>query len=95
MTIGQTVWKQFQKEILPELGPRTKWQKIFPELRPGNIVLVMEEDTSRGQWKMAKVEELKRSEDGQVRSARIWMNGKFFDRPIVNLFPLFDQTDEP
>ena len=85
------VWKLFIIEILSEISPGTKWYKIFPEPKVGNLVLVIEEGTSRGHWKTAIIEELKKSEDGVVRSAKIRMNGKLFDRPIINLFPLFDQ----
>ena len=91
--IGQLVWKQFQRELLPEMAPRSKWFKIFPNLEPGNVVLVIEEDTPRGHWKTAIVEKVHNSADGRARSATIRMNGKSFKRPIVNLFPLFDQTN--
>jgi len=91
LKIGHSVWKQFQKELLPELAPRAKWHKIFPNLKSGDVVLVIEEGTPRGQWKTAIVESLKISSDGKARSATIRMNGKSFDRPIINLFPLFDQ----
>jgi len=91
LKIGQKVWKQFQKEILPELAPRAKWFKTFPNPKVGDVVLVIEEGTPRGQWKMALIEELKLSTDGKARSATIRMNGKKYDRPIINLFPLFDR----
>jgi len=91
LKIGQTVWKQFQKEILPELAPRAKWFKTFPNPKIGDVVLVIEEGTPRGLWKTAIIEELKMSSDGKARSATIRMNGKLFDRPLINLFPLFDR----
>ena len=92
LKIEKEIWKHFIKEILPELSPRTKWYKRFPELKVGDLVLVIEEGTPRGQWKIAKVEELKRSTDQVCRSATVRMNDKTFDRPIINLFPLFDHT---
>jgi len=91
LKIGHNVWRQFQKELLPELAPRAKWFKVFPDLKVNDVVLVIEEGTLRGQWKTAIVQELKLSSDGRARSATIRMNGKTFDRPIINLFPLFDQ----
>jgi len=91
LRLEREIWKRFIQEILPEISPRTKWYKIFPELKVGNVVLVIEEGIPRGQWKLAVVEETKRSEDQIVRSAKVRMNGKLFDRPVINLFPLFDQ----
>jgi len=91
LSIEREVWKHFIKEILPEISPRTKWYKLFPSLKIGTVVLVIEEGVPKGQWKLAVVEALKTSTDGVVRSATVRMNNKLFDRPIINLFPLFDQ----
>jgi hypothetical protein len=90
LRMEKEIWRHFIRGILPEMAPRTKWYKLFPELKPGTLVLVIEEGTPRGQWKMARVKETKKSEDGIVRSATVQMSGKLFDRPIINLFPLFD-----
>jgi hypothetical protein len=95
LRMEREIWKRFIAEVLPELAPRTKWYKIFPELKVGDVVLVIEEGIPRGQWKIAVVEETKKSVDQIVRSAKIRMNGKLFDRPIINLFPLFDQMGYP
>jgi len=91
LKLEKEIWKRFINEILPELSPRTKWYKAFPDLKIGDVVLMIEDGIPRGQWRIAVVEETKKSEDQVVRSAKIRMNGKLFDRPIVNLFPLFDQ----
>mgnify|MGYP003465469978 FL=1 len=88
--IEKEIWRHFIREILPEISPRTKWYKTFPPLKIGDLVLVIEEGTPRGHWKMALVEEVKTSTDGIVRSAKVRMNDRTFDRPIINLFPLFD-----
>jgi len=92
LRIEKKVWEHFINGILPEISTRTKWYKVCPELKVGNVVLVIEDGTPRGEWKMAVVEEVKRSEDKIVRSAKVRMNGKLFYRSIVNLFPLFDST---
>jgi len=92
LKMEQEVWKHFIQEILPEISPRTKWYKTFPELKPGDVVLVIEEGTPKGSWKLAVVKETKKSQDQVVRSASVIMNGKVFDRPIVHLFPLFDSV---
>jgi len=63
LRLEREIWKRFIQEILPEIAPRTKWYKKFPELRVGDIVLAIEDGTPRGQWKLAVVEEVKRSED--------------------------------
>ena len=91
LKVGNEVWKQFERELLPELAPRSKWFKLFPNPQVDDVVLVIEEGTPKGQWKTAVITEVKHSSDGIIRSAKVRMNGKLYDRPLVSLFPLFDQ----
>ena len=93
LKLEREVWKQFLREIIPEISPRPKWYKVFPELKVNDLVLVIEDNIPKGQWKMAVVEEVKRSLDGIVRSAVIRMNDRLYTRPVINLFPLFDQDN--
>ena len=92
--MSQEVWRQFIHELLPELRPRTKWLKIFPNLEKGQLVLVIDKAAERGEWKMAVVEKVNKSSDGVVRSATVSIGGKTYDRPVIDLFPLFDRYEE-
>ena len=92
LKLEKEVWKQFIREILPEISPRTKWQKIFPELKVNDLVLVIENGIPKGQWKMAIVVETKKSIDGIVRSAVVRINDKLYSRPVIDLFPLFEHN---
>ena len=88
------VWKQFLKELLPELKPREKWFKTFPNLEKGQLVLVIDKAAEKGEWKLAVVEDINISADGVVRSATVRIGNKTYDRPVIDLFPLFDQYGE-
>jgi len=92
--MSREVWKQFLKELLPELRPRQKWFKTFPNLEKGQLVLVIDKAAERGEWKLAVVEDINISDDGLVRSATVRMGHKTYDRPVIDLFPLFDQYGE-
>ena len=92
--MSREVWKQFLQELLPELRPRTKWLKTFPNLKEGQLVLVIDKAAERGEWKLAVVERVNESSDGVVRSATVRVGTKTYDRPVIDLFPLFDQYGE-
>ena len=86
-------WKRWQKEYLTELRETHKITgKNADVIQVGDIVLVKEENTKRGLWKLAKVEQLLQGSDGQVRGAKIRENTKgkpvFINRPIQLLYPL-------
>ncbi|VBB35220.1 unnamed protein product, partial [Acanthocheilonema viteae] len=53
------------------------------------IVLINEPKIPRGMWKLAKIKEIKRGRDGQIRNAIIELpHGKLLDRPVNLLYPL-------
>ena len=92
--MSREVWKQFIHELLPELRPRTKWLKTFPNLEVGQLVLVIDKAAEKGEWKLAIVEQVNISEDGKVRSATVRIGDRTYDRPVIDLFPLLDQYGE-
>jgi hypothetical protein len=89
--IVNQVWKQFLHEILPELAARTKWTQRLPDLKAGTVVLVIDPDLPRGQWKIGLVLTVKTSDDGVVRSGTVRIDGKIYERPAKNLFPLVEE----
>ena len=62
-------WKRWKQEYLHRLTVRNKWQKETPPVQVGDIVLVSEDNTSRGRWPLARVEEVHPGKDGLVRTA--------------------------
>ncbi|VDM98553.1 unnamed protein product, partial [Onchocerca ochengi] len=52
-------------------------------------VLINEPEIPRGMWKLAKIKEIKRGRDGQIRNVIIELpHGKLLDRPVNLLYPL-------
>ncbi|MCP9257567.1 Pao retrotransposon peptidase family protein [Dirofilaria immitis] len=63
----------------------------------GEVVLVNEPHIPRGMWKVAKINKLNKSSDGDVRSVQIELPfGKLLNRPVNMLYPLeVEQEDQP
>uniref|UniRef100_A0A8R1XYB1 Integrase catalytic domain-containing protein n=1 Tax=Onchocerca volvulus TaxID=6282 RepID=A0A8R1XYB1_ONCVO len=88
-------WETWKNEYLTSLRERTQRQHISPRNvetripREKEIVLVNEPDIPRGMWKLARIKEIKKGTDGEVRNAIIEMpHGRFLVRPINSLCPL-------
>ena len=63
------------------------------EVNKGDIVTVSDEDSSRGSWRLEKVEELIRSKDGKIRGVSVTVvtpKGRscVINRPVSKLYPL-------
>ena len=86
-------WRRWRKEYLTELREahgRKRGCSESSTVEVGDIVLVHDNDHPRTFWKMARVEELIRSRDNQVRGARVRVGatGSMLRRPVQALYPL-------
>ena len=52
--LGQ-FWKRWRKEFLPNLNIRKKWFHPRHNLKEGDVVLIVEPNTSRGEWPLSRV----------------------------------------
>lgn len=77
------------REYLPSLTERKKWLHGQKNLNVGDIVIVIESDTPRGKWPIARVTEVFAGPDGVVRSAKVRLrsptNTTELHRPAVKL----------
>src|SRR5574343_1079611 len=82
-------WKRFQRELIPLLAPRSKWFQRIENVKPGHVVIEIDENSHRGNWKLAIIEKVFPSADSFVRSVEIRdALGRKFVRPINRLIPL-------
>jgi len=55
----------------------------------GDVMLVKDDDTNRGKWKMGIVDGLITGQDGRVRAARMkTATGSHLERALQKLYPL-------
>ena len=86
-------WTRWRREYLTELREahsRKQSHSNSSEIAVGDIVLVNDPGHPRTFWKLARVKELIRSSDGQIRGARVQVGatGSTLRRPVQTLFPL-------
>ncbi|XP_045032624.1 uncharacterized protein LOC116926858 [Daphnia magna] len=70
--IIQHFWYRWLREYVPHLTERRKWAENQPNVTVGDIVLVIEPNTLRGQWPLGKVIEIMPS----ARHARYATRGR-------------------
>ena len=50
---------------------RTKWKRKERPLKIGNVVLMVDENVSRGKWNLARVIEVFPGNDGVIRNVKL------------------------
>ncbi|XP_076044925.1 uncharacterized protein LOC143027525 [Oratosquilla oratoria] len=83
--LAKQFWKRWVSEYLVELQRRQKWNFESPNLSVGDLVLIMNENSPRGSWPLGRVQEVRVSRDGLVRSARLKTQFSELTRPITKL----------
>ena len=78
-------WHRWLREWIPSLSPRQKWFKMKKDIKPGNTVLVLSPDTTRGRWPLGRILEVYPGKDGHIQSVRLQVQ---YSRPIVKVCPL-------
>ena len=90
----QHFWKRWQSEYLRGLREfhKCKSGNARKSVKKGDVVTVYGEGEKRGNWKLAKVEELIIGKDKEVRGAKVRVAGKgrpvYLKRPVQKLYPL-------
>lgn len=64
-------WIRWRKEFLLSLQERQKWTRQRRNMEPDDIVLIKDDDSPRNQWRLSKVTDVIRDEDGLVRKVRL------------------------
>ncbi|KMQ87772.1 hypothetical protein RF55_12859 [Lasius niger] len=86
--IKQHFWKRWSVDYLNELQQRTKWKINAPSLKPGDLVIVREDNTPPLCWPLARIETVYPGLDGVVRTATVRTTRGIYKRPATRLCPL-------
>lgn len=86
--LSHVFWKKWIKQYLPLLQKRNKWLRKNPNFQVGDLVLITDENLSRGKWPLARVTKVNTGRDGLVRSAHLKSRRGLLVRPITKLIHL-------
>ena len=87
--LAQTFWSKWRKHYLSSLQPRRKWHTTQPNLEPGTVVLLKDQQLERNEWPLGIVTQVFPSKDSSVRKAEIKVSRKdgtkLYQRPLSEL----------
>ena len=78
-------WSRWLKEYLPGLTVRQRWTKEEIPLKEKDVVLVSEDNVSRGKWRLGKVAETFPGKDGRIRTVKVLTKKGMINRPVQRL----------
>ena len=84
----QQFWQHWSSDYLQSLQQRQRWQRTSPNLKPGDLVLVREDNTAPLHWPTAVITDIHPGKDGIVRVVTIRTPKGVFKRPITKICPL-------
>jgi len=64
---NQQLWKRWSPDYLNNLQKRTKWRSQQPELQPGLLMLLREDNLPPMSWKLVIISEIFSGSDGHLR----------------------------
>lgn len=76
------------------LQHRIKWKKPQRNMQPGDVVMVKDKDAFQRSWPLGRIEKVYPGQDGVVRVADVWSQGRLMKRPIAKLVALLDNDSE-
>ena len=82
------VWRRWLHEMVPKLNLRQRWKKLHSNINVDDVVLVLEDNTPRGQWPLGRVEVVYPGVDGATRVVDVRVRGKLYRRAITRIVPL-------
>ena len=86
-------WKVWLRNFVPNLQVRSKWWKSTENLAIDDIVLIIDCNIIRSKWQMGKVIQVYLGDDGKVRSVKVKMSSRNYDRPITKLSLLLTKKE--
>ena len=82
------IWKRWQKEYLPTLQKRSKWNDKKRNIKQNDVVLVIDSNQPRGHWLLGRIVGINSDDKGIVRSVEVKTKHGTQRRPITKLILL-------
>ena len=91
--IANHFWKRWLKEYVSALQERQKWHRVRRNAEVGDLVLLVDEPLSRGQWRLGRILKTFPGRDGLVRTVEVKTAGSTLVRPIQKLCLLEESSN--
>ena len=75
-------WKKWTVDYFPSLIVRQKWHTSVRDVKKGDVVLVADSNSVRGQWKLARATKTFPGKDGKVRKVELHYKNPRKGEPI-------------
>ena len=92
--LADQFWGRWRRKYVPHLIERSKWRNIRSNIRRGDLVLIVEDNVPRGQWRLGRVIAPIASADGLVRSAEVVTKTGSYVRAVGKLALLQAHNEE-
>lgn len=89
----QHFWSRWSHEYIAELHQRTKWRTRHEDLRPGQLVLIKDEQTPPLKWPLGRIHRLYPGSDQTSRVADVQTTRGIVKRSIRKIVPLLDDAE--
>ena len=90
---ANAIWSRWLREYVPSLNKRVKWHTHSDfTLKTGDLVWVIEPDSPRGYYPLARIVKLNYGQDGCARSALVRTATREVTRPTVKLAPVLPSS---
>lgn len=81
----QGFWERWSSDYLNTLQQRRKWKSEHQNVRVGQLALIKNENMAPTYWAMGRITKIHTGADNLVRSVRIKIDGREFERPVRKL----------
>ena len=81
--LANLFWSRWKREYVHLLQPRSKWNKATRNLQAGDIVIVADDLTPRGNWPLGRIADVIFAKDGLVRSVSVQTSTSSYRRPVT------------
>ena len=81
-------WRRWMKEYLPHIGFRHKWFLPTANLKEDDIVVIIDPNAARREWKIGRIQRTYPGSDELVRVVDVRVGDKVLKRPITRISPL-------
>ena len=83
--LADLFWKRWVREYLPNLQERQKWNRVKQNLKPGDIVMILDDNAPRSSWLLGRVMSTTSDSKGLVRRVLVKTKSSTLERPVAKL----------